>query len=185
MLENINNKRSHTSLGKIYFWTASIHEWYYLLAPDENKQIIIDSLKHLSDRGFINVYAFVIMPTHIHLIWELNKLNGKESPKGSFLKYTGHKLLNKLKQEGKSDPYLVNEANKDHEIWQKDSLAIEIFSLKVAIQKLDYIHFNPVSSKWHLAKDDISYHYSSVRFYEAGLDEFGFLKNLISIFTGN
>ena len=185
MLEDINHKRSYTALGKIYFWTASIHEWYDLLGRDENKQIIIDSLKYLSDRGLINVYAFVIMPTHIHLIWELNKLNGKESPKGSFLKFTGHKLLNKLKQEGKSDKYLVNEANKNHEIWQKDSLAIEVFSLKVAIQKLDYIHYNPVSSKWQLAKDDISYHYSSVRFYETGLDEFGFLKNLISVFTGN
>ena len=185
MLENKKNTRSYTTLGKIYFWTASIHEWYDLLAPDENKQIIIDSLKYLSDRGFINVYAFVIMPTHIHLIWEMNKLNGKESPKASFLKYTGHTLLNKLKKDGKSDNFLVNETNKNHEIWQKEPLAIEIFSLKVAIQKLEYIHYNPVSGKWQLAKDDISYHYSSVRFYDNGLDEFGFLKNLMSVFTGN
>ena len=185
MVDNINNKKSYTALGKIYFWTASIHEWYDLLTPKENKQIIIDSLKYLSDKGLIDIYAFVLMPTHIHLIWKLNKLNGKESPKASFLKYTSHTLLNKLKIEEKSDAYLVNESNKEHNIWQKDSLAIEIFSFKVAMQKLDYIHYNPVSSKWQLAKDDLSYYYSSVRFYNNELDEFGFLKNLISVFTGN
>jgi putative transposase len=63
-------------------------------------------------------------------------------------------------------------------------LCIEIYSRKVAKQKLDYIHFNPVSGKWLLAKDDLGYHYSSARFYETGIDEFGFLKNVFSIFNG-
>jgi len=33
------------------------------------------------------------MPNHIHLIWQQNKLNGKETPKGSLLKYMGHMFL--------------------------------------------------------------------------------------------
>jgi len=32
--------------------------------------------------------------------------------------------------------------------------------------------------KWNLAKDYLSYYYSSARFYETGVDEFGFLDNL-------
>jgi hypothetical protein len=55
---------------------------------------------------------------------------------------------------------------------------------KVARQKLNYIHGNPVSGKWLLTKDDISYHYSSARFYETGIDEFGFLNNIYKIFDG-
>ncbi len=51
--------------------------------------------------------------------------------------------------------------------------------------KLDYIHFNPVSGKWQLSNDDVSYYYSSARFYETGKDEFGFLNNLFSVFDGN
>jgi len=35
-----------------------------------------------------------------------------------------------------------------------------------------------------VAKDDISYYYSSVRFYEYGIDEFGFLNNLYEVFDG-
>ena len=64
-------------------------------------------------------------------------------------------------------------------------MGIEIFSKEVAIQKIEYMHFNPVSGKWQLSKDDLSYYYSSARFYETGIDDFGFLTNLYDVFDGN
>ncbi|HWH63831.1 MAG TPA: hypothetical protein VNS50_11175 [Ginsengibacter sp.] len=66
----------------------------------------------------------------------------KETLQGSFLKYTAHEFLKILKQDGKSKPYEVNAANKKHEIWQRDSLSIEIVRSGFAKQKIDYIHFN-------------------------------------------
>ena len=177
-------RKSHTSLGQIYFWTATIHKWLPLMEEDKNKRLVTDYLRELSDKGLITVYAFVIMPNHIHLIWQQNELNGKETPKGSFLKYTSHCFLRQLKEAGKASMYVVNAANKKHEIWQRDSLGIEIYTRNVAKQKLDYIHFNPVNSKWQLAKDDISYYYSSAGFYETGVDVFGFLNNLYKVFDG-
>ena len=83
-----------------------------------------------------------------------------------------------LKAENKSYLYQVNAANNKHELWQRDSLGIEIYSIKVATQKLIYVHQNPIKGKYQLAKDYLSYHYSSARFYENGEDEFGFLKNI-------
>ena len=106
-----------------------------LLESDFNKQIIVDSLKYLSDKELITVYAFVIMPNHIHLIWQQNDFNGKEAPKESLLKYSAHLLLRQLKVNGNSKYYEVNEANKKHEIWQRDSLDIEIYMREVAKQK--------------------------------------------------
>jgi len=38
---------------------------------------------------------------------------------------------------------------------------------------------------WELAKYDISYYYSSARFYETGVDDFGFLNNLYEVFDGD
>ena len=64
-------------------------------------------------------------------------------------------------------------------------MAIEIVTFEMARQKMKYIHYNPVGGKWHLSKDDIGYYYSSARFYETGVDDFGFLNDLISVFTGN
>ena len=179
-----HQRKSHTSSGKIYFWTATIHNWIPLLKSDNNKQVIINSLKKLSDDKLITVYAFVIMPNHIHLIWQQNKLNGQETPKGSLLKYTAHIFLQQLKAESKSHLYVVHALNKKHELWQRDSLGVEIYSRAVAKQKLDYIHFNPVSGKWQLSKDDLCYYYSSARFYETGIDDFGFLNNLYEVFDG-
>lgn len=127
-------------------------------AGRENKRLITGYLKKLSSEEYITIYAFVIMPNHIHIIWQQNKLNGKETAQGSFLKYTAHEFLKDLKKQGLSHLYEVNAANKKHEIWQRDSLSIEIYSRFVASQKLDYIHFNPVSKKWSLAKDDLGYH---------------------------
>ena len=178
-------RKSYTAINKIYFWTTTIHKWIPLLGGKINKQIIIDSLKYLSDKKLITIYGFVIMPNHIHLIWQQNNLNGKETPKGSFLKYTAHLFLKELKANGDLKHYEVNQANKKHEIWQRDSLGIEVYSREVAKQKLDYIHFNPVSRKWNLAKDDIDYHFSSARFYETSVDDFGFLKNIFKIFDGD
>ena len=95
---------------------ATIHNWLPLLENDNNKKIITDSLKYLSDKNLITVYAFVIMPNHIHLIWQQNELNGKETAKGSLLKYSAHLFLKQLQAEGKSNLYEVNAANKKHEI---------------------------------------------------------------------
>jgi len=178
-------RNSHTEVGKIYFWTATIHKWYNLLDRIENKNLILDSLRFLSANGFVTIYSFVIMPNHIHLIWKLNKLNGKELPKASFLKFTGHKLLTQLKHEKKDPKYWVEKMNKEHEVWQRDPLAIEIVSFEMARQKMNYIHYNPVGGKWHLSEDDVGYYYSSARFYETGIDDFGFLNDLVSVFTGN
>jgi REP element-mobilizing transposase RayT len=50
-----------------------------LLVSNSNKQLIVDYLKKLADEGMITVYAFVIMPNHIHLIWQQNKLNEKKA----------------------------------------------------------------------------------------------------------
>ena len=184
MVVEKQQRKSHTSLGKIYFWTGTIHKWYCLLEDNVEKETIIGSLKTLAGRGLITVYAFVIMPNHIHLIWRLNNRNGKESSKGSFMKFTAHEFKEHLKVKGGLEKYKVDTSNKLYEFWQRDSLGIEIWSLKVAKQKLDYIHGNPVSGKWLLAKDDISYYYLSARFYEFGKDEFGFLNNLYKVFDG-
>jgi putative transposase len=61
-----------------YFYTATILEWKHLLKPNEYKDIIIQSLYFLSTQNKIKVFGLVIMPNHIHLIWQIldgNTLN--------------------------------------------------------------------------------------------------------------
>ena len=85
MEDIFNNKRkSYIEIGEVFFWTATINQWQRLLGEDKYKDVIIGSLEYLSNAGKIDVFAFVIMPNHIHLIWRINELNGKETAQGSF-----------------------------------------------------------------------------------------------------
>ena len=82
------HRNSHTELNEVYFWTTTINKWQQLLKPTENKMIAINSLQWLVKKELIEIYRYVIMPNHIHLIWKQLKMNGKESPKNSFEKST-------------------------------------------------------------------------------------------------
>ncbi|MEO9477204.1 MAG: transposase [Cyclobacteriaceae bacterium] len=170
-------RKSALELGKIYFWTATIRNWQCLLLDDSFKMVITSSLENLSSRKLIDVFAFVVMPNHIHLIWRLNKMNGAELPSASLLKFTAHRFK-KLLTPGELAKYYVDAANKSFEFWQRDSLGIELFSPNVAYQKLDYLHLNPLGEKWNLATDPCGYKFSSASFYESGNTNFTFINHL-------
>ena len=150
------------------------------LLSDSYKGIIIQSLQYLSDTAKIDVFAFVIMPNHIHLIWRIKQMNGRETAQGSFLKYTAHEFRKLLLKESSFELnlYAVAAHNKQHEFWQRDPLAIHLYTREVAYQKLEYLHRNPTAKRWQLADDYLYYPYSSVRFYELGIKDFAFLKDL-------
>lgn len=44
------------------------------------KEMMIDSPELMSNTEKIDVFAFVIMPNPIHLIWRPRTLNGKKMP---------------------------------------------------------------------------------------------------------
>ena len=173
-------RKSHMKFEELYFWTATINQWQHLLSPDRYKNIITDSLSYLSNAGKMDVFGFVIMPNHMHLIWRMLDLNGKETPQGSLLKFTAHEFRKMLYNDDKSKltNYKVDSENKKHEFWQRDPLAIPLYSQKVAYQKLDYIHCNPLAQHWQLATDPCDYTYSSARYYELNEKNFPFLKDL-------
>ncbi len=165
-------------LNTPYFYTATILNWQRFLEEDEMKMIVINSLKYLVDKSKIKLYAFVILPNRIHLLWELVEMNGKEFPSSSFMKFTGHKFLERLTAYPKGlKKCFVISPDKMHQFWQEKSDGLEVYSEDVLTQKLDYIHDNPVQSYWNLVEDPIDYRFSSLRFCECDLDEFNILRH--------
>lgn len=63
------HRNSYTELNEVYFWTITINHWYPLLRKEENKMIIINSLQWLLSKQLVQIYGYVIMPNHIHLMW--------------------------------------------------------------------------------------------------------------------
>jgi hypothetical protein len=69
-------RNSRMSLGEIYFWTNTIKDWKHLLKKDLYKELIIEQLQWLKKRNKIIIYGLVIMPNHVHILWELLGKNG-------------------------------------------------------------------------------------------------------------
>ena len=175
-----HKRKSFMEIGEIFLFTATINGWRHLLQNDQYKKIILDSLNWLSGNGKLDVFTFVIMPNHIHLIWRANALNGKETVQGSFLKYTAHEFRKLLLKEDRQElqKYAVPATNKQYEFWQRDSLAVHLYTQDVAYQKLEYIHLNPLAEHWNLVTDPCDYYYSTASFYEKNVLNFPFIKDL-------
>ena len=56
-----------------------------------------------------------------------------------------------------------------HKVFKDSFDAKAIFSHQFLMQKIIYIHNNPISGKWMLVKDFIEYEHSSASFYEIQL----------------
>ncbi|MEA5259934.1 transposase [Arcicella aquatica] len=177
-------RNSHMEIGEVYFYTSTILGWKHLLKHDLYKTVIIDSLRNLVERDCIKIYGFVIMPNHIHLLWEMLKKNGKEMPDTSFTKFTAHQFKHDL---SKNHPHILekfkSEKNdRQYHFWQRDALAIRVFSREMFIQKLAYIHLNPLQERWNLANRPENYVWSSAKFYELGEDNYGFITHFMDRF---
>ena len=177
-------RNSYTALKEVYFWTSTIHQWKHLLKPEENKIIIINSLQWLVQKQLVKIYGYVIMPNHLHLMWEQLSMNGKELPKNSFEKFTAKSLVNKLKatNDGMLKLHEVSAKDRQYNIWQRDPLAILVFNRQMAAQKLDYMHLNPMQPHWLLCSQPADYRFSSAKFYEQNADEFGLLTHFGEVF---
>jgi putative transposase len=162
------------------FFTATNLNWLPILQNDFHKQILIEAIKHRVDNGEIIVYGFVIMPNHFHIIWRINGSSKKADFQRDFMKFTARSILKFMLMN--DDPLLqslqVKAADRQQQVWERNSLGIDLYTEAVFLQKLKYIHDNPMQPKWQLCNLPQEYFYSSARFYETGgQHNFGFLTH--------
>jgi len=167
--------------AQCYFYTDTIHGFKNLLQDDNLKMMIIDSWRYLISNKLIEIYGYVIMPNHIHLLWNIIQSNGKESPAGSFAKFTAHQFRKYLIGNNSDllEQFKSGKSDRNYQFWKRDPLAIPISTEEIFYQKLNYIHNNPTTEKWKLAELPEAYRWSSANFYENGHDEFGILTHYI------
>ena len=166
-----------------WFFTATILNWQPLLKNDGNKNMIIDALRFLIKENRIVLLGFVLMPNHIHLVWNTKDGLEKNFTQGSLLRFTANSIIRELKN---SEPlalelFRVDAADRTIQIWERNPLSTEILTDMVMEQKLNYIHHNPCTGKWNLAQTPVEYRYSSAKFYTEGVDEFNILTSYLSV----
>ena len=164
---------------EIQFFTATILEWKHLLKPDKYKDVIIKSLKFLSTDNRVDVFGFVIMPNHLHLIWKIKAPHKLSNVQRDFLKFTSQQIIKDLTTHHPQvlEKFKVDAVDRKYQVWERNPLTVPIYSRQVLEQKLDYIHNNPVQEKWKLVVNPVLYKYSTSSFYENEVRIFDFVKH--------
>ena len=163
------------------FFMATCLEWKYLLKQDKNKDIVIQDLLWLVRYGQIKLYAFILMPNHLHYIWHNHPSLQYSKVKGGHLRNTAQKIKYNLILNNETqflEKFYVGVKDRAYQFWERNPKSKDLYTPEFINQKLDYIHANPVQEKWTLCKEPKDYFYSSAECYETGLDRFGMLTHI-------
>lgn len=161
------------------FLTATIIDWKHLLLDNQHKNIIVDSLKFLVTDKRIILNAFVILSNHMHLIWQPTFAYSLSDIQTFLMTHTAKQFKRSLanKDAAALEAYEVNKYDRMYQFWKRESLSIELRTHAVYMQKLEYIHYNPVKASQCIHPED--YYYSSAKFYFNGADDFGMLTHYL------
>jgi len=149
-----------------YYLTSVTHDRLPIFRTDEFKKVIVDALNEARTNHGILIFAYVIMPDHSHLLTDnaheikdvLRYLNGVSAHRVvQHLKANGHESsLAKLRIADRGN-------NHKHSVYEHHPNALRITGEDALMQKVNYIHSNPVRAG--LAEHPDEYLYSSARIW--------------------
>ena len=131
-----------------HFITATIVEWLPVFMTASCCDVIVRSFEYCRQHNALRIYAWVIMLNHFHAI-----VAGPNLAKtiANLKKFTAHEILKQIKLERRE--WLLNQlayfraAHKlksDHQVWQEGIHPQSMKSDRIMLQKLQYLHNNPV-----------------------------------------
>jgi putative transposase len=158
----------------VYYSTATILHWKPLLANDEYKDLIIESLRFCVTHQRANIWAFVIMENHIHLVWQILEPYTLSYVQGNMHKYIAQRIIHDLWSTNNDETlnqFLVRKKDRHFQIWKRNPMNVEILTDDFLWQKINYIHMNRSRKGYN----DIEYKYSSAHYYLTGIKNWDFL----------
>ena len=175
----MSDKYKIHNIDGAYFVTFTIVEWIKVLEDDSYKRLITDNISFYQKNKGLIVYGYCIMPNHVHMIIQAGDRFTVSEILRDLKKFTSRAIVRKLEEE-KPEGYLTIlnqfiEAGKplkrikSHKVWQDGNMAKLAYSNKFLMEKLSYIHNNPV--EYGLCHSPWDYEFSSAINYsgKAGL----------------
>src|ERR1041385_2023682 len=137
-----------------YFITTTVVDWIDVFIRKNHKQCIVDALAYCQKNKGLKIYAWCLMPSHLHMIVGANDGHNLSDIIRDFKRYTSKNILRQIIEEPESrrDWMLkcFSKAASEHpkagkyKFWQDGYRPIVLYSPKFTFQKLHYIHNNPV-----------------------------------------
>ncbi len=155
-----------------YFMTCTVVGWLPVFTRPESVKIILDSWRFLQENTRLRLFGYVILENHLHLIASSSDIS-KEI--GDFKSFTARRIIDLLKESKattlleqlRTQAIIRKKANQEFQLWQEGSHPQQIAGQEMMLQKLDYMHYNPVNRGY--VDKPIDWRYSSARNY-AGME---------------
>jgi REP element-mobilizing transposase RayT len=169
----------------IYFITFTCYAWLPLIEVSQGYKAVYRFFEVLAGNNH-TILAYVIMPNHLHLILHysggqsLNTIigNGKRFMAYEIVRFLSHKGEKKLLEKLQADVAVTDRnRGKKHQVWINSFDCKECRTEKFLLQKLIYLHENPVSGKWKLSDHYLNYLHSSAPFYFNGRQQLFAVKD--------
>ena len=168
----------------VHFVTFAAVQWADVFTRREYAEIVMESLVYCKEKKGLNIHAWCIMPSHVHLIISTKEPFRLSNVLRDFKKFTSVKILQAIEQHPKESRrgWLLwlfrvageeNTRNNIYQFWQQDNHPIECSTAAIFNARMNYLHENPVKAGLVWKPED--YRYSS------GLDYYSIGKGLIEI----
>lgn len=153
--------------GDLYFLTLTIVDWVDVFTRDIYFKCIADNLQYCQKHKGLEIFAYVIMTNHLHLVARSQKQDLFELLR-DFKSYTS-KLIYRLIVENHSESRknwieyflrqngMENHRNKWHQFWQNGNCPKIMLFDRFIEQKVNYIHQNPVRAGFVAFPEDWKY----------------------------
>ena len=152
---------------KPHFITSTILHWIPVFTKQESVEILIQSFKHLQKSDDLKVFAYVVLENHFHLVASSSDIS-KSMQK--FKSFTAKEILQLLQTKGVKTILeqlaFYKKAHKtttQYQLWQEGIQPKLIENEEMMINKIEYIHNNPVK-RGYVEKAE-HWRYSSARDY--------------------
>ena len=172
----MSKKYKFSDNSKLYFVSFAVTNWIDLFIRNEYKEILIESIKYCQREKDLELYGWCIMTSHVHLLIG-TKGNALSNIMRDLKRHTSeelHKAILNNRTESRREwmLWMMEKAAKKNsnsakfQLWQPESHPIELTNNKIAHQKLDYTHYNPVEAGFVARAED--WLYSSAIDYNGG-----------------
>jgi putative transposase len=151
--------------GHLHFITCSCYRRQPLLDSPEHRDLFVGALEQSRRRYHFVVVGYVVMPEHIHLlISEPQKKNPSTVMQALKLGFARRVLAEAKRKRDPAQGALFEQA--PQHIWQKRFYDFNVWTERKCIEKLRYVHRNPV--KRGLVASPELWRWSSFRAYALG-----------------
>jgi len=132
----------------VYFITCTVHQWVDVFTRAAYSDIVVESLRFCQKNKGLEIFAWVIMSNHLHLIVSCSGNFRLSDVLRDFKKFTSTQIVNAIEQnkaESRRNWLLWLFRHKGEiTFWQPDNHPKEVTTSSFFLQKLNYIHQNPV-----------------------------------------